>query len=158
MITTGRRRCNRCQAKARAADPAQWSRGWKRYEFNGVKYRSTWEVAVAAIFTECGVPFEYERWDAATKSRPDFFVPAVGRYLEVHPDCHGLKTNLPPNCTLVKTLPHAKAAAFGIALRVNPDGASRYLASAHSRGVAAVYRAVCSLAVSVKRELLCRAG
>lgn len=128
-ITYRHKRCPKCSAIARNRDDTKCPGGWKRYEFNGTRYRSRWEIEVAKILEACQVQFEYERRDDHTKTRPDFYFPTLDRYLEIHPDYHGVKKVLPVNVTLVKSLSHARSAALAVAFRLKPDQAKQFLKS-----------------------------
>lgn len=95
-----RLRCNSCQAKLRSiATPGN---SWRRYKYKGIKYRSTWEVKFAKLCHKLKIKFEYERFCPETRNWPDFYIPSIDLYVEIHPDCWGPK-NLPKNCTLLKT-------------------------------------------------------
>ena len=69
--------------------------GHKRYKYNGVSYRSTWEVEVAKVLDSMQILYKYEytrfKWvDAKGIERlyiPDFYLPDYNLYLEVKPDC-----------------------------------------------------------------------
>jgi hypothetical protein len=56
----------------------------------------------------------YEVFDNKTKTRPDFWFPCLGRYLEIHPDIYGKKKDV-DRCVVVKSKEHAIAAALSIA-------------------------------------------
>lgn len=133
-ITRRHKRCNSCVAINRSLDPSCLRKGWLKYVHNGTRYRSTWEIAAAKIFEACGVNFEYERIDQETRTRPDFYIGAIDRYLEIHPDYHGVKKVIPHNCVLVKTLNHARASALGIALKMNPEAAKTYISNLSTMG------------------------
>jgi hypothetical protein len=45
---------------------------------------------------------EYEKFCPETKNWPDFYIPDLDLYVEIHPDCWGPK-KLPKNCVLLKT-------------------------------------------------------
>jgi DNA-directed RNA polymerase subunit RPC12/RpoP len=58
----------------------------KVIEYNGIKYRSSWEVALAKYFDKKGIAFQYEPKSFETPYgfyTPDFYVPAENVYYEV---------------------------------------------------------------------------
>lgn len=58
----------------------------KPVEYNGIKYRSTYEVRFARMLDAAGVRFQYEpdRFDlGSTSYMPDFYLPEYGLYIEV---------------------------------------------------------------------------
>ena len=117
-ITKYHKRCNGCRAKARAKDGVP-SKSWMRYEYNGTKYRSEWELYCAKMLDFYGIEFEYEKFHEPTSTFPDFWIPAIGIYLELHPDWFGEKKNLPENTQLVKERKKIRDAVLGIVVRVN---------------------------------------
>lgn len=139
-------RCNSCEATRRGQDPDRPPRGCRRYEHNGVRYRSKWEVEFASILEGAGVEFQYERFDPETRTRPDFYITALDRYVEIHPDVHGPK-KLPSNAVMVKTREHARAMAFSIALKVNRPGLDAFMRSQSVRSVRGMYKSTLSLLV-----------
>jgi hypothetical protein len=102
-------RCNSCNQRYLHEIGVFQSRGaWARYEYNGIKYRSKWEVEFATTLTDLGIEFEYERWHSETRTRPDFYFVPLDLYVEIHPDCWGEKI-LPRNAILLKTIPEVRA-------------------------------------------------
>lgn len=144
-ITRRAKKCNRCVALTRTQRG-----GWRRYEHNGINYRSKWELAVVDVFEKCSVDFEYEKFDQETKTRPDFYISKLGRYLEIHPDYHG-KKRIPENAIIVKTLSHSRATALAIALRVNPDTTHNYLKTLPNRALRGQLRISISAACYIRQ-------
>jgi len=110
--------CNSCRAKASPPNTSFLH----RYEFNGIKYRSSWELEFAKLLNEFNVSFEYEKYCKDTKNFPDFYILELGVYVEIHPDIHGEK-RLPINCFLIKTLAAAKTMAILIAWMIDRKSA-----------------------------------
>lgn len=127
-ITKGRLRCNSCERKYGHKIGRYKEKGWKKYKFNGINYRSSWEVEAAKIFFACGVKFEYEKYDKETKTTPDFFLPQLNRYFEIHPDAYGIK-RLPKNSVIAKTRTQAVIFAIVQSFRVNENKTKRYIKS-----------------------------
>lgn len=70
---------------AKMGHEPHWPRD-KRVEYKGVRFRSSWEVRVAAALDELGMRWEYEptRFDFGDQTyRPDFYLPDEGVYWEV---------------------------------------------------------------------------
>lgn len=114
QITRGRKRCVKCSARARVRDPRfkpTWSR-W-RHEFNGVIYKSKWEVKFAKLLINRHIPFIYEKQDPITLKWPDFYFPALDRYIELHAPCWGKKI-LPDNAVLIDSDKHLYALALSL--------------------------------------------
>ena len=166
-ISKDARRCNGCRAKSAVATNTTFGH---KYEFDGIKYRSKWEAEFARRLTEYGVEFEYERYCPASKGFPDFYIPAKGLYIEIHPDWHGPK-RLPENCILVKTQTHAKAIALNLGLAINPEKAGAVVKSRSRRTLCYDLKACEKLAIYLKRAIaeidaqelrdlddMCRAG
>lgn len=68
--------------------------GHKRYKYNNISYRSTWEVAVAKILDELNIKYEYEKHrfeyykdNVKHIYIPDFYLCDFEIFLEVKPDC-----------------------------------------------------------------------
>lgn len=69
------------------------NRGHKRYKYNGISYRSTWEVKLAEVLCKLGVNFEYEKGRFYYSSKdgarhfyvPDFYLTDYNFYVEVKP-------------------------------------------------------------------------
>lgn len=152
-ITRGHQRCNACQAKRRASNPNRPPTGWRKYEHNGTRYRSKWEVEFAKILEICNVSFEYERRDVSTGTRPDFYIHALCRFIEIHPDYHGIKELIPENCVLVKTLSHARAMALAVALKVNPVAAKAHVKSLSTQAKRGFDKIIFSLAVFLRQTI-----
>lgn len=148
-ISKEARRCNSCRAKAAVVSNNTFGH---RYELSGVRYRSKWEVDFARRLIEYGVEFEYERYCRESKGFPDFYIPAKGMYVEIHPDCHGPK-RLPANCILVKTPTQAKAIALSLGLAVSLEQTSLVLAGRSRRTLAHDLDACGKLAVYLKRAI-----
>lgn len=148
-ISKEARRCNGCRAKSAVATNTTFGH---KYEFSGIRYRSKWEVDFARRLIEYGVPFEYERYCRESKGFPDFYIPAKGMYVEIHPDCHGPK-RLPENCILVKTPTQAKAIALSLGLSVNREQTIRVIASRPRRTLVYDLQASVKLAVYLKRAI-----
>ncbi|MGL4638389.1 MAG: hypothetical protein ACRCVX_01450 [Shewanella sp.] len=113
-------RCNSCSAKNRSAN-GKASGGWDKYEVNGIKFRSKWEVRFAEILWRFGVEFKYEMFHKQTMTRPDFYICELDRFVEIHPDFHGVKDKIPENCVLVKTENDAEAMAYAICMGIKGD-------------------------------------
>jgi hypothetical protein len=145
-------RCNSCNAYNRK--PADQPGGWNKYEYNDCLYRSKWEIEFAKILTECQVDFEYEVYHAETKTRPDFFIPALKRFVEIHPDYHGIKKSLPDDCVLVKTLSHSRAEALAIAFKVNKTAASEYINNMSKAALMGMFKISKSLTKYFKHSII----
>lgn len=74
----------------------------------------------ARILGDIGIPFEYEKFHKETHTLPDFYIPEIDRYIEIHPDCWGEKKNLPENSVLIKKPSHVRATAMAMALKLRP--------------------------------------
>lgn len=155
-VSTKAKRCNTCNAYFRNTNFPP--KGWKKYEFNGVKYRSKWEIAFAEILTACDIDFKYELFHQGTGTRPDFYITKLDRYIEIHPDHHGTKAKLPENCILVKTLSHARAAAFSIAYKLNKDKAVCYEKRMSWQARSGMYKISLDLAVYLRGAIFERDG
>lgn len=74
--------------------------GHKRYKYNDISYRSTWEVEVAKVLDTLHLEYKYEPTRFTYQDEegilrlyiPDFYLPKYKLYLEVKPDC--FKTTL----------------------------------------------------------------
>ena len=155
-ITRSHERCNSCSALHR--EPEKQPKGWRKYEYNGTRYRSKWEVSVAAILTFCKVDFKYELYHKETGTRPDFYIPALDRFVEIHPDYHGKKKSLPGNCVLVKSLSHARAAAFSVAFKVNKPAAISYFNLLSKQAQRGMSRVTLDLAMYLRQAIAERVG
>lgn len=142
-------RCNSCRARDAIETNTTFAH---KYEFDGIKYRSKWEAEFARRLTEYGVEFEYERYCPASKGFPDFYIPAKGLYIEIHPDWHGPK-RLPENCILVKTQTHAKAIALNLGLAINPEKAGAVVKSRSRRTLCYDLKACEKLAIYLRRAI-----
>lgn len=111
------KRCASCAAKVKHK-LGKCGGGWRRYSYGGRRYRSTWEARFAEMCDRAGLPFEYERRDQVTGTKPDFYFPAFDRYIELHPDCWGPKV-MPPNGILLKDMTHARAFVAGMSFRLH---------------------------------------
>jgi hypothetical protein len=151
-ITRGHKRCNSCEARQRPQ-----RKGWRRYLYEGIRYRSKWEVEVASIFFAFGISFEYERFDVVTKTYPDFYIHDLQRYFEIHPDYFGPKV-IPPNGIILKTLPHARAAAYAIAFRLYPTKIKLMFNQQPIHKQELMYKHMCSTAVYMRQLLFERDG
>ena len=151
------KRCNSCSRKFIAKAQTSKPRGWRRYEFDGVRYRSKWEIEVAGVLRQCGVLFEYERLDQETKTRPDFWVPSISRYLEVHPDIYGEKKPV-TDCVIVKSKGHAIAAALAIGFRCNPERAKEMVSAMKKARLKATQRWALDLCAYLRQAIMERDG
>jgi hypothetical protein len=71
---------NKGKNKGREGPCVKWS------EYNGRKFRSTWEVRFAKALDRRGIEWQYEatRFDLGDCTyRPDFYIPELGGYWEV---------------------------------------------------------------------------
>lgn len=156
QITTGKKRCNKCNAANRP--PEHYSKGWKKYEYNGIRYRSTWEIEFAKILTDCKVDFAYELLHEDSKTRPDFYIHEKKMYVEIHPDYHGKKKFIPDNCILVKSLSHARAVAYSICFRLNKTETIRVFEKMSRQAKIGVLHVLLSLAETTREAIYERDG
>ena len=154
-ITYGHKMCNSCVGytrEPRRPNKEKLQTGWKRYLYNGIYYKSSWEVAVAEVLTKCEIKFEYERKDPQTNTWPDFYFPELDRYLEIHPDYHGKDKIIPDNCILVKFKDYGVAAALAVSLRLNPIKTKEYWASFSKRKNKKIYNLLIDLMLDFLQE------
>jgi len=86
-----RRKSGREQALKNMNDD---SYGYKKYKYNGISYRSTWEVKVAKCLDILEIQYEYEKHrfkyiDSNNIERlyiPDFYLIELNMFLEVKPE------------------------------------------------------------------------
>lgn len=119
-------RCNSCSAKNRARNGISPG-GWAKYEVGGIKFRSKWEVKFAEILWRFGVDFKYEMFHKPTMTRPDFYICEIDRFVEIHPDFHGVKEVIPENCVMVKTENDTEAMAYSICMLINRDAVLKHI-------------------------------
>jgi hypothetical protein len=155
-ITKGRKRCNPCSANNRS--PNHYKSGWAKYEFEGIKYRSTWEIEFAKILLACGVEFQYEVFHKETKTRPDFYIVAKDRFVEIHPDYHGKKKALPENCILVKTLSHTRAIALSICFSLEREKTIDYIGKMTKKSRRGLNKIAMDLCVYLRNAMYERDG
>lgn len=125
-------------------------KGWKKYEYKGIRYRSKWEVSTAILLEQLNIRFEYEKKDPVTSRRPDFYFPDLDRYLEIHPDIYGAKI-LPENCVLVKTQKHTEISALAIGFKLQPRLAYAFIAKSSDKKIKALEKATFDLSVYLRR-------
>lgn len=109
------------------------------------------------MFRQCGVLFEYERLDQETKTRPDFWIPSVSRYLEIHPDIYGEKKHV-EGCVIVKRREHAIVAALSIGLRCNPERAKEMVANMKNARLKAAQKWALDLCAYLRQAIMERDG
>ena len=148
----GRFRCASCTTKKKHRDGVYANSGWNRYEYNGVRYRSKWEVEAAELLDTLQIPFVYEKKDEPTNTRPDFYIPELDRYLEIHPDRYGKKPYI-ENCIVVKTKEHAIASVLAIGFRIRRARTIHYIKQMQTRSVQAIGKHTFSLAYYL-REMI----
>ena len=102
-IWPGYTRCNHCARIYSHETGVYKGKGHKRFEFNSIRYRSSWEVKFAKVLVQNRIRFEYERFDIKTHTYPDFYFHEIDLYVEIHP-VHPEKKVIPSNCVLVSTL------------------------------------------------------
>lgn len=113
-------RCNSCEALGRHQRGVYSKKGWKRYEYSGIRYRSSWEVEFAKELDKYGVVFEYERYDKQTKTFPDFYFPDRNLYIEIHPR-EPEKKKVPENCIILTEQKHYRSFAKLLGLKQNKE-------------------------------------
>lgn len=151
------KRCNSCARVHVAKSSDRKPSGWRRYEHDGIRYRSKWEVETAKLLNELGLDFEYERIDMETKTRPDFWIPSVERYLEIHPDIYGAKKPV-KDCIVVKTREHALVSVFAVGFAKNPAKAKKSVESMKMARLNALERWITSLCAYLRQAIYERDG
>lgn len=68
--------------------------GHKRYKYNGISFRSSWEVNVATALDNMNIEYKYEKYRFIYKINniehiyiPDFYLPKYNIFFEVKPEC-----------------------------------------------------------------------
>jgi len=104
-----------------------------------------------------GIVFEYERFDAETRTRPDFYFPERDTFVEIHPVHPELK-RIPKNCALLTTKNQYRAMAMALALRDNRTAVYSVVSDMTSNELHAQYENTFSLAVHLRQAILERDG
>jgi len=152
-IKKGKTRCNHCARIFSHKNGIYKGKGWKKFEYNGQKYRSSWEVDFAKIITDGNINFEYERYDKTTKTWPDFYFPWIDRYVEIHPVKPELKV-IPKNCVMVITKKQSDTIAKCIVFKKNKPAFEKTMSDMKSREIKKEYDNALDLCMYLKQALL----
>lgn len=147
------KRCNSCARKYSHKKGIYRANGNKKYEYCGVKYRSSWQLDFAKTLTSYNIPFEYEKYDEETKTRPDFYFKKRNLYLEIHPVKPHEKV-IPSNCVLVTTKENANAFAKVISFKDNLKDYSESLCKMTKDEILKEYRQALDLCCYLKQRIM----